>query len=384
MLSRCQFGLRAAYNKAMQFALIDENRYAEEMRQTVMPALAACCDEGWFDPSDAEREAGLTPLPPGADPFAPSADASTGGDKLHYLCYDVTKFANLRESDAAATFRGAVVLSHGFTEFAEKYSEMIWYFLLNGYSVCALDHRGHGKSSRDMDNPSLVWIDDWRRYVADLAGFAQTIGRSYADGQPLNLYCHSMGGGIGAAVLERYPDLFDKAVLSCPMIAPATGMPNWLARALSEVMCGLGMGRMRVFGQSDFDGTLDLGQHPYSSHARERWYHQMRCDHAEYQTYSAAFEWVRQSLRLSRAVLDRDACAAIETPLMLFQAGHDVWVLNNPQDRFVERVRDGGGSARLVRIDGSEHEIFSMPNAVVGPYLDRILDFFAEPISESV
>ena len=64
-----------------------------------------------------------------------------------------------------------------------------------------------------------MWIDDWRRYVADLAKFAETVGKDYADGRPLNLYCHSMGGGIGASVLETHPTLFDKAVLSCPMIA---------------------------------------------------------------------------------------------------------------------------------------------------------------------
>ena len=71
-----------------------------------------------------------------------------------------------------------------------------------------------------------MWIDDWRRYVADLAKFAETVGKDYADGRPLNLYCHSMGGGIGASVLETHPTLFDKAVLSCPMIAPVTGMPR--------------------------------------------------------------------------------------------------------------------------------------------------------------
>ena len=35
-----------------------------------------------------------------------------------------------------------------------------------------------------------------------------------------------MGGGIGAAVMEHYPSLFDKAVLSAPMIAPVVGMPT--------------------------------------------------------------------------------------------------------------------------------------------------------------
>ena len=72
---------------------------------------------------------------------------------LHYLCYDAAKFDDLREDGATATFRGAVVISYGFTENARKYSELIWYFLLDGYSVCVLEHRGHGYSVRDVDDP---------------------------------------------------------------------------------------------------------------------------------------------------------------------------------------------------------------------------------------
>ena len=222
--------------------MIDENKYAETMTDVVLPALEQCRDEGWYDPSAAERSAGIEPL---------SGIMDTGGrsGQLHYLCYDSAKFDAIREQGATATFRGAIVISHGFTEFAEKYDELVWYFLLAGYSVCVLEHRGHGKSSRDVENPCMVWIDDWRRYVADLAGFAETIGQQYAAGMPLNLFCHSMGGGIGALVLEQYPTLFDKAVLSAPMIAPATGMPLGVARVLVGALCGLGFGKKRVFGR---------------------------------------------------------------------------------------------------------------------------------------
>ncbi len=131
--------------------LIDENRYADEMREMVLPALATCRSEGWMAPADDD---GLPPL--------------QRAGKLHYVCYDAAKFDRLGEDGAAATFRGAVVISHGFTEFAAKYAEMVWYFLLAGYSVCVFEHRGHGYSARDVDNSSLVWIDDWQRYVASV------------------------------------------------------------------------------------------------------------------------------------------------------------------------------------------------------------------------
>lgn len=349
-------------------AMIDDSsyeRYARGMEERVRPALAACRKEGWLDPSAAERRAGLEPA----------------GGQLHYCAYDAAAFDALREDGATGAFHGCIVISHGFTEFAEKYDELAFYFLLAGYSVCVIDHRGHGKSARDVSDPALVWIDDWQRYAVDLACFAQTVGQSYASGQPLNLFAHSMGGGVGAAVLERHPMLFDKAVLSAPMVAPQTGMSMWLTRALVSLVCACGLGRRRVMFQKEFDPAAppDLSRYELSSEARERWYHKLRCEHEEYRTYCASFGWVRQAMCLNRAILDRRACSEVETPILLFQAGHDLWVRNKPQDEFIRRVRDGGCDARLVRIEDSEHEIFSMPNAVYRPYLEQILDFYADP-----
>ena len=344
--------------------LIDESRYDEQMRATVLPALAACCEEGWMEPARAED------LPELDHPGS-----------LHYLCYDAAKFDDLHEDGATATFRGAVVLSYGFTENARKYSELIWYFLLDGYSVCVLEHRGHGFSVRDVDDPSVVWIDDWRRYVADLAKFAETVGLRYAGDRPMALYGHSMGGGIGAAVLERRPTLFDKAVLSCPMIAPVTaGIPNTVAGAAAGAACCMGFGKSRVAGQKRFDGTLDMEPYRGASEARVRWYHKQRCETPEHRTNAASYQWVREALRLSRAILDPQACARIETPIQLFQAGRDVWVRNEPEELFVRRVREGGGQVRFERFPDSVHEIFSMPNPVLKDYYRRIFAFLDGPV----
>ena len=298
--------------------MIDENKYAETMTDVVLPALEQCRDEGWYDPSAAERSAGIEPL---------SGIMDTGGrsGQLHYLCYDSAKFDAIREQGATATFRGAIVISH----------------------------------------------------------FAETIGQQYAAGMPLNLFCHSMGGGIGALVLEQYPTLFDKAVLSAPMIAPATGMPLGVARVLVGALCGLGFGKKRVFGQSDFTPEFSMEGNEGASEARERWYFKLRCENREYQTYCAAFEWVRQALKMNRAVLSPAACAEVETPVLLFQSGRDIWVLNNPQNRFVQLVKDGGGEADMVRYPESLHEIFSMPNAIYKPYLERILSFYDDPMIAS-
>lgn len=106
----------------MRVELIEERTYTEQMNETVIPTLAKCCTAGWMEPAQGD---GLS-------------DVSSSG-KLHYLCYDAKRFDELNVTGAVAQFRGAIVISHGFTEFAEKYTELIWYFLLEGTPYACLN-----------------------------------------------------------------------------------------------------------------------------------------------------------------------------------------------------------------------------------------------------
>ena len=105
-----------------------------------------------------------------------------------------------------------------------------------GYSIYFLELRGHGLSYRPVTNPSMVDIGDFDEYVEDLKSFLDTIvipdqteNSELPDytALPLFLYAHSMGGCIATLFLEKYPDIFQAAVLSSPMIKAA-----WLERPL--------------------------------------------------------------------------------------------------------------------------------------------------------
>ena len=330
------------------------------MDSVVLPAIERCSTEGWMEPAKLA----------GVDGDKPQSGS------LHYVCYDSAKFSELQIPGAIARFRGTVVISHGFTEFAGKYAEFIWYLLLEGYSVCFLEHRGHGLSARDVDNPSLVWIDDWRRYVADLAKFSHTIAKPMADGHPFYIFGHSMGGGIAAALLQSYPTLFDRAVLSCPMIAPNTGsMPAGLAFFVSSVMCDVGMGKKPVRGYPEFSTELDLTQYPHACANRVRWFHGLRCKDWHYETYAPTYSWVREAMRLSRALLDPARIDRIETPILMFQAELDQWVQNSAQDVFVTELRDHGGNVEVELLKGSPHELLITPNAIMEQFLSRMFDY---------
>ena len=350
----------------MEIAMINEHEFQQDLEATALPALDSCMHDGYMDPAVSDWHGHrLRTLHP--------ADGTP--NKLHVVRYDVEKFHALQIPGSSRQTHGTVLISHGFTEFAAKYKEMAWYFLLAGFSVCILEHRGHGYSARDVRNDQIVYIDTWHRYVADLAKCARTIARPMAADKPLVLFAHSMGGGIAAAMLERYPNIVDKAVLSSPMIEANLHTPNWLAALVCGAACDFGHAKSMAPGQRAFTPLIDIKDNQGACMQRLEWMKKLRIADTHYQTSAAANEWVRQAIRLSIAMQDPHMCERIETPILLFQAGNDHWVRNKAQNRFVKRVGKDGGDIRMVRVPGSVHEIFTMPNSVMAPYLKEILTF---------
>ena len=71
--------------------------------------------------------------------------------------------------------RHAVVILHGYTESAEKFRELAWYFVQSGYSVFAMDHRGHGRSVREVEDTSVTHVDRFSDYLRDLGEFMENV-----------------------------------------------------------------------------------------------------------------------------------------------------------------------------------------------------------------
>lgn len=171
------------------FELISETEYRETMENTVEPQLAAI------------REELSMPL--------------EDGGVLH---------AELYEQQSATR---AVIVLHGYTESGEKFREMTWYFLQSGFNVYAIDHRGHGKSARSVEETWLTHVDHFSDYVNDLEAFMDHVVLPRTKNLPLCLYAHSMGGAVGGMTLQRHPKRFARAVLTAPMIAPSAKQKRW-------------------------------------------------------------------------------------------------------------------------------------------------------------
>lgn len=319
-----------------QISALPEEGFARAMHDVVLPGLAAMRQSGYF-----ERRPGV---------------------RMHWEGYA-----------PAQNTAGSVYISHGFTESAEKFRELAWYFLQMGLRVFMVDHHGHGFSHRDVPDMSLSHVDRFDDYVQDFAWFVREIAPGHGAQGPHFLYAHSMGGAIGALVLEDYPELFSKAVLNAPMIQVDPGKyPAFFARAISRANILLGRGKKRLFIHRAFDPDQPFERACSTSRARYDEYLERQRKTPQLQNSAATYRWTNESFRVTKTILEPRRCAAVQAKVLLLQAQVDGLVLPGAQGEFIARIPNG----RLEVVRGAKHEAYRSEEAVLTPYLQNLARFY--------
>jgi acylglycerol lipase len=118
--------------------------------------------------------------------------------------------------------RGTVVLAHGVAEHSGRYTHVASGLNDRGYSLWALDHRGHGHSGGRR-----ALIDRLDNALADLRTFVG-LAREELDRRPF-LLGHSAGGLLSTAFAVRHQEEIEALVLSGPVAALESGSPLTLA-----------------------------------------------------------------------------------------------------------------------------------------------------------
>ncbi len=137
--------------------------------------------------------------------------------------------------------RGLVLLVHGLGEHSGRYAHVAerlnhWGFAARGY-----DHHGHGQSSGVR---GTLPADD--RLLTDLAAVIDDTRGRMADGLPLILLGHSMGGLTAARLVSLQLRPVDALVLSSPALAPTLsvvqrGLIGLLYRLAPQLRLGNGL-----------------------------------------------------------------------------------------------------------------------------------------------
>ena len=311
---------------------IREDNFENDMKTLVEPFLAQRMESGFF-----ERNPGET---------------------IYYEHY--------KADDPKAV----VVICHGFTESIKKFTEPIYYMIQAGYEVWGVDHRGHGRSFRINDNPHVVHVEHFRDYERDLVYFTEYLVKPASQGLPVYLYCHSMGGCIGAEVIEDNQNLFDKAVLSSPMLGLTFGrVPVPVVYAAASII-GIGERRKNPFGSDgSFNPEPDFENSAGNSRCRYEYYFKKTLNDPHLQTCSPSIQWGKQAARACRYVMSK--ADLVRIPVLLFQAGADTIVMNAAQDLFVD-----WSDCELCQIPGKKHELYMMDSEDLIPYWEKIFAFW--------
>lgn len=275
---------------------------------------------------------------------------------------------------------GTVLIVHGFTENALKYSEIIWSLLHLGYSVLIYDQRGHGRSWRaeGITDISVTHVDHFSDYVEDLQAVYDAYRKSMPS--PFFLFAHSMGGAVASLFLEHGNHQIAGAVFSSPMIAPyIRSVPVPLAAAVAGAACILGRGKHRPFFMKPYSGPENFSTSCATDPDRFAWYDAIKESHPEFRNSVPSYRWTYEAIHVTKAILADGNPEKISCPLMLFSAETDYSVERDPQQVFISRIRNG----RFISVPGSRHEIFRSQDDVLFPWWHLVVAFLNENCKHS-
>jgi acylglycerol lipase len=232
-------------------------------------------------------------------------------------------------------------VAHGASEHSGRYAHVAARLVAEGYAVCAIEHRGHGRSA----GPRAL-IDRMDNAVADLDSLVTLAGGAAGS---VFLIGHSMGGTVALAYALRHQDRLRGLILSGPLAALEAAPPHMrlAARVLSALTPRLPL--------VDVDASL-ICRDPAVVQAYE----------ADPLVYHGKLP-VRTVAELARSIEGfPDAVGAITVPTLIMYGTADR--LCPPEGSLMLSERIGATDKTLLAYDGLYHEVFNEPEQ------ERVLD----------
>lgn len=239
-----------------------------------------------------------------------------------------------------------MVLAHGLSEHAGRYEHVAAAFNERGYSLWALDHRGHGRSG---GRPA--YVDRFEDLIEDLHAFMSRAGAELPGRKPF-LFGHSMGGCVATGYAIRHDAELAGLLLSNPLATIKTA-PGTVAvgRLLSKVAPRLGVYSVPADGVSnDPEVVRDYEEDPLNFHGK-----------VPARTIAELGDEVETFA---------GAAAAITVPVLILYSETDPIVAPEGSRMLAERV--GSDDVTIRDFPGLRHELMNEPqrDEVIAAALD--------------
>jgi acylglycerol lipase len=134
--------------------------------------------------------------------------------------------------------RAILLLVHGLAEHSGRYLNLVNELVPADYLICALDHRGHGRSEGRR-----CYVKRFDDYLEDLNTFINIVRDAYP-GIKIFTVGHSLGGTIAIAYAEAHQEKLVGLILSAPTLkagSSITKRDKLLARIASVLAPGAGV-----------------------------------------------------------------------------------------------------------------------------------------------
>ncbi len=145
-----------------------------------------------------------------------------------------------------------IQIAHGMAEHIGRYAPLADELVARGYAVYGNDHRGHGGSVPEGEEPGHMGENGFDRSVEVVHRLAQRVAKEHP-GVKHVLFGHSMGSFMVQRILYTHPDDADAAVLS-----GSNGKPPPIAAA-GRLVARLERMRLGARGKSKILDALSFG-----------------------------------------------------------------------------------------------------------------------------
>lgn len=264
--------------------------------------------------------------------------------------------------------KGAILISSGRTEAAIKYKELIYDLYNNGYSVYIHDHRGQGLSGRMTTDPEMGYIDDFQYYVDDMKYFYEFYLQKNKH-KKIFLLAHSMGGAIGLTYLEQYPNDFDAAAFSSPML----GLVPPICVAVKLLV---GKEPKYAIGQTKYNDDKVAFEKNNLTGSKIRYQRMIDAFDKvpKAKLGGATYQWINRSCNQFTYLFNN--LDKIQTPIILFSAQNDKIIDVRAHQKFVDEAKALNKSGKVYVVENAQHELFIEKDEQRIETLNEILNFY--------
>lgn len=279
-----------------------------------------------------------------------------------------------------------VVALPGLNEFGEKYFETARNCHDINLSIWVLDWMGQGGSGRYLKNPLKRHGADFAEDVADLHHFLTEYVKPTSvhpdRGRiPRVMLGHSMGGHIGLRYLTQYPEMFECAAFTAPMLGvyALRQWPIWAARSASFLLKIL-IGKFFTSPDGKFSERQNkifesnpLTADPARFALTAGWMDK----NPALKIGDVTYEWVYQAIK-SCACLNKNSAALknIDKACLFALCGQETIVDNTAAYGIISKIKN----AHILEIKGARHELLMEIN----DYRDQFWAEFQKLIKQNI